>query len=118
MKKQLILKLKNRGGETLVETLIATMVMVLAMTMLAGCIVSAARVTSRLKNNDTSFMLSDDTSTAKQETVIITFPSYVSGAAGSDTQSISETVYTTENGCHYYDHVSSSGGSGAATNIP
>ena len=48
-------KLKSRSGETLVETLFALLVVVLAMTMLAGSIVSAARVNKGAEDLDTAF---------------------------------------------------------------
>lgn len=51
-------KLKSRSGETLVETLFALLVVVLAMTMLAGSIVSAARVNKGAEDLDTAFQIS------------------------------------------------------------
>ena len=50
-------KLKSRSGETLVETLFALLVVVLAMTMLAGSIVSAARVNKGAEDLDTAFLM-------------------------------------------------------------
>ena len=49
-------KLKSSAGETLVETLFALLVVVLAMTMLAGAIVSAARVNKGAENLNTAFV--------------------------------------------------------------
>lgn len=54
----MIQKLKSNSGETLVETLFALLVVVLAMTMLAGSIVSAARVNKGAEDLDTAFQLS------------------------------------------------------------
>lgn len=51
-------KLKNSSGETLVETLFALLVVVLAMTMLAGSIVSAARVNKGAEDLDAAFQIS------------------------------------------------------------
>ena len=48
-------KLKGNSGETLVETLFALLVVVLAMTMLAGSIVSAARVNKGAEALNTAF---------------------------------------------------------------
>lgn len=53
-------KLKSRSGETLVETLFALLVVVLAMTMLAGSIVSAARVNKGAEDLDTAFRITND----------------------------------------------------------
>lgn len=52
-------KLKNNSGETLVETLFALLVVVLAMTMLAGSIVSAARVNKGAEDLNTAFQISN-----------------------------------------------------------
>lgn len=51
-------KLKNSSGETLVETLFALLVIVLAMTMLAGSIVSAAQVNKGAEDLDAAFQIS------------------------------------------------------------
>lgn len=56
----MIRKLKSNSGETLVETLFALLVVVLAMTMLAGSIISAARVNKGAENLDTAFHLTDE----------------------------------------------------------
>lgn len=48
-------KFKSRKGESLVETLLAVLVVALAMTMLAGSIVSAARVNNKAENLSTAF---------------------------------------------------------------
>lgn len=48
-------KLKKQGGETLVETLVSLLLIVLTFLFLTGAVVSAARVNSRLKNETTAF---------------------------------------------------------------
>ena len=48
-------KLRTPAGETLVETLFAMLVITLALVMLAGAIVSAARVNSRTRELNTQF---------------------------------------------------------------
>ena len=53
-------KLKSNSGETLVETLFALLVVVLAMTMLAGSIVSAARVNKGAEDLNTAFRITDN----------------------------------------------------------
>lgn len=50
-------KLKSQSGETLVETLFALLVVVLAFTMLAGSIVTAARVNKGAQELEPAFRL-------------------------------------------------------------
>lgn len=50
-------KLKSRSGETLVETLFALLVVVLAFTMLAGSILAAARVNKAAKELNPAFQM-------------------------------------------------------------
>lgn len=50
-------KLKSQSGETLVETLFALLVVVLAFTMLAGSIVAAARVNKGAQELEPAFRL-------------------------------------------------------------
>lgn len=50
-------KLKSQSGETLVETLFAMLVVVLAFTMLAGGIVAAARVNKGAQELEPAFRL-------------------------------------------------------------
>lgn len=52
-------KLKSNSGETLVETLFALLVIVLAMTMLAGAIMSAARVNKGAEDLNTAFQIAN-----------------------------------------------------------
>ena len=49
-------KLKSNAGETLVETLFALLVVGLAMTMLAGAIMAAARVNKGARDFNTAFI--------------------------------------------------------------
>lgn len=50
-------KLKSQSGETLIETLFALLVVVLAFTMLAGSIVAAARVNKGAQELEPAFRL-------------------------------------------------------------
>lgn len=51
---------KNRKGETIVETLVALMIIALVLMMLAGSIVSAAKVNKKTKDLNTELKLSSN----------------------------------------------------------
>ena len=68
--KRIIGKLRERSGETIVETLVSMLIVVLAFMMLAGAIVAAARVNSATENR-TMFVNQAD-ATAGSITVTIT----------------------------------------------
>lgn len=53
-------KLRSQSGETLVETLFAMLIVVLSITMLAGAIVTAARVNKSSRDLHTSFVTVDE----------------------------------------------------------
>ena len=52
-------KLKSTSGETLVETLFAMLVIVLAVMVIAGGVVTAARINKKAKDLDTTFQMSN-----------------------------------------------------------
>lgn len=53
-------KLRSQSGETLVETLFAMLIVVLSITMLAGAVVTAARVNKSSRDLHTSFVTVDE----------------------------------------------------------
>ena len=66
-------KLRSRAGESIAETLSALLIITLALTMLAGSIVSAAKINSEIRNMDVEFSTEgEDTSSS---TVTITHSS-------------------------------------------
>ena len=71
-------KLKERSGETIVETLVSMLITVLAFLMLAGAIVAAARVNATAENH-TMYVDQADVAGTNQEitgaTVTVTAPS-------------------------------------------
>ncbi|MGN1141649.1 MAG: hypothetical protein ACI4TF_10635 [Oliverpabstia sp.] len=73
-------KIRSKSGETLVETLFAMLVVVLAVTMLAGSIVSAAKVNKGTKDLNTAFTM-DQTTVITTEQVKIT---HIDGATVSE----------------------------------
>lgn len=50
-------KWSNNSGETIIETLFSLLMVLLALTMLAGAILSSAKVNSHVQNQDTAFRL-------------------------------------------------------------
>ena len=48
-------KLQNKAGETIAETLVTMIILSLAVLMLAGAVVTTARVNKQADNTDTSF---------------------------------------------------------------
>lgn len=89
----MIKKLKSSAGETLIETLCALLIVVLAMTMLAGAIVSAARVNKGAEELNTAFL----TSKTKPVTAVTVT---VDRTGGADT-SIFVNAFKTEDDNEY-----------------
>ena len=85
----------NKKGETLVETLFAMLVIVLAFTVLCGGIVAAARINSRLKNSTAVFDTQGESSENKTLTVI-------HEGTGATESKLGITLHETENGYLYY----------------
>ena len=87
-------KLKSNAGETLVETLFSLLVIGLAMTMLAGAIMAAARVNKGARDFNTAFIL-DNAKEVSPVTVKI-----------SGKTPISVNAYQTNDQNHYYYYTS------------
>ena len=87
-------KLKSNAGETLVETLFALLVVGLAMTMLAGAIMAAARVNKGARDFNTAFIL-DNAEEVSSVTVEM-----------SEKTPISVNAYQTNDQNHYYYYTS------------
>ena len=89
-------KLKSNAGETLVETLFSLLVIGLAMTMLAGAIMAAARVNKGARDFNTAFIL-DNAEKVSSVTVKIKI---------SEKTPISVNAYQTNDQNHYYYYTS------------
>ena len=92
-------KLENEKGETIIETLVALMIVVLAMLMLSGGIASAAKVNQQTKEFRSELSLN-------QASVIPGFSVSVTHAQGNESsyhRSSSVTGYLTESGYVYYE---------------
>ena len=90
-----IKKLKSDKGETLVETLISMLIVVLSVTMLAGSIVTAARINQAAKDMNAPVQL--DNAFGKAAEVQLTHE----GAAYSVIK-INVTLYKTGGSVPYY----------------
>ena len=90
-------KLKSNAGETLVETLFALLVVGLAMTMLAGAIMAAARVNKGARDFNTAFILDNPKKVSSSVTVKI---------SGKTPISVSVNAYRTNDQNHYYYYTS------------
>lgn len=90
-------RLQSSEGETIVETLVTMIILSLAVLMLTGAVVTAARVNAKADNTDTAFTVSGET-TPESGTVTVTDGSGATGAATWNVQ-----VYKTENDYIYYE---------------
>ena len=92
-------KFNNKSGETIAETLVTMIILSLAVLMLAGAVVTSARVNKKADNTDTAF--STDGASASTKNIIITDKS----ETGTD-NTITVTTgnfYTTKNKYKYYE---------------
>ena len=88
-----IKKLKSDKGETLVETLISMLIVVLSVTMLAGSIVTAARINQAAKDMNAPVQL--DNVSDKAAVVKLTH-------VGAEASAINVTLYKTGGSVPYY----------------
>ena len=91
----LMRKLRSRRGETLVETLVSLLIVVLVMAFLATSIVAATRVNAKVRDADVAVRYDG-----------ISEPASLTVSSGRGTSSFTVPVekYTTENGYCYYTY--------------
>ena len=65
-------KICSISGETIAETLVTMIVLSLAVLMLAGAVVTSAKVNKKAENTDTAFKATD---TALTKNIVITYKS-------------------------------------------
>lgn len=92
-KKPMVQKLAANGGETLVETLISMLIVVLSLTMLAGSIVAAARINQTAKDMHVPLLV-HDVSTSNS-TAVLTH-------SDNSMTNIAVTLYSTKGDVVYY----------------
>ena len=91
------LKLQSRSGETIAETLVTMVILSLAVLMLAGAVVTAARINKKADNTDTAFLVKDEAGIATNITITEN-----SQAGEVNSVTIPVTLYTTQNDYQYY----------------
>ena len=89
-------KLNSQKGETLVETLVAILIIAVGFIMLSGAIVAAARVNASVKNTEVVFNMAGQSSDETEASIV-----HGSGAGGQST-SVTVTKHKTENEYVYY----------------
>ena len=96
-------KLRNRRGETLIESLAAVLLVTIVMVGLCTAVASAARVNAKVRDTDVSFQYADgETPTTVNITV-------TENNATKDT--FQANSYTAKNGYHYYQYQKQGAGS-------
>ncbi len=90
-------KIKNRRGETLIESLVSILIVALVFAFFATAAVTAGRINAKTRNTDVSFHY--DESAAPQDGVV-----KLTGRSGTVSQS-SIALYE-NNGYYYYAEVS------------
>lgn len=88
-------KIKNQSGETLVETLVAMLVIVSAVVMLSGGIVTAARINKSTRDLQTSFEMEN------KERISGVKISIIHSAAGNPTDEREVDAYRTKDTNQY-----------------
>ena len=99
-------KLKSKAGETIAETLVTMVILSLAVLMLAGAVVSAAKVNKKADNTDTAFTVGTVISGSGTNSATVTI-TQTNGTGGTGTLAESATlpvtVYETKNKYIYYE---------------
>ena len=93
-------KIRSTSGETIAETLVTMIILSLAVLMLAGAVVTSARVNKKADNTDTAFTAATTPSATKN--VVITYKP----KTGTETQKqieVPTSFYETENDYQYYE---------------
>ena len=92
-------KICSTAGETIAETLVTMIVLSLAVLMLAGAVVTSAKVNKKAENTDTAFKAAD---TSLIKNVVITYKT--KGGTGAETRiEVPTNYYETENDYRYYE---------------
>ena len=92
-------KICSTAGETIAETLVTMIVLSLAVLMLAGAVVTSAKVNKKAENTDTAFKATD---TSLTKNVVITYKT--KGGTGVETTiEVPTNYYETENDYRYYE---------------
>lgn len=96
MKRRLSEKLNLHNGETLVETLIALLISVLAMTALPAAVNTSTKINLAAKDSQSETVLLSESDAEEIASITVTV------SDGSDSTSVSVTGYK-NNGFYYYE---------------
>ncbi len=99
-------KILHNKGESLAETLVAILVMTMGLTILAGAIVTSARVNAKVKNQDEAIVVSknkNDASPVVSNRGSITVRILNGSESVISADSTSRSLFVTNNGYYYYE---------------
>lgn len=91
------MKKLNKKGETIVETLVAILIVAVCFLMLQNSIVSAARVNKKSEEENVPFVINEDVTTLPNCTI------KVRRNSGNDSNVTNYTCKVTEGGYYYYE---------------
>ena len=92
-KRRLKRKLLERSGETLAESLVGLIIVVLAIGVLCGSIVTAAKINDRVKNLDINFVAAVDAGGEANVTI----------RHEGSSEKVAVNSHETANGYYYYE---------------
>ena len=91
-------KLTSASGETIIETLVSILVITVIFLCLSTAIVTAARVNATVRNADTAFRYSEESSIGSKSV------SVTNNGDASPMVTFPVTDYSKKNGYHYYQN--------------
>lgn len=94
-------KLRSQRGDTLTETIVALLIVVMTMGFLATAIVTAARINATVRDTDTAVHYGDSADAA-EKTLTVTQQNGTGSGGGSVSKRV--YVYEAEGGYRYYTY--------------
>ena len=102
-------KLKDKRGETLIESLVSVLIAALAFAFLATAAVSAEKINAKTRNTDISFRYTDEKTTSEAAATV-----KLTGSGTLPIESSGSVKLYTYNDYHYY----TAGTAGAEVSAP
>ena len=96
-------KLTSKTGESIAETLVAVLITTMGLTILAGAIVTAARVNSTEKNQNEAVVITKYNSDTEVEDLGTVNVKIIDSSIGVISSNSSVHKYMTKNGYYYYE---------------
>lgn len=106
LKEKFIRKLYSNSGESIAETLVTMIVLSLAVLMLAGAVVTAARIDKKADNTDTAFVTGEEIDTAGTRHPTVTIAEKQEAGSGNSVSldvSVYETKKNADKSYYYYN---------------